>query len=360
MKKLALIVLVAAGCAAPPPASEEASTSPSRVLAASAALGDSAGATWREAGGRTGTERRSTLLAARVAEARALADSGEHSRASEVYETVYKGAPRSKLAEDALFLAADEAFRAEEHARSFDLLEKLLTVYPATTHYAEVVDRVFQIGKAFAEGTAKRPSWVLGIKKTDEKFGIDILEYFERQHHTSDVNQQVHLPTQSWDRHPLAPQALYIIGETHVREDEPELAIESWERIVKEYPGTSWARVAEYRIALAFISLSYGPDYDKRPLLTGVKRLRNYLKKNPTGDNFQEASQKLKELEESLARHDLAIAKRYASSDRYRAAHIYLDAIRREYPNTDAAKEAEQLSGAWENPPDPPAPDETK
>jgi outer membrane assembly lipoprotein YfiO len=337
-------LLALLGCAAPKPPSEEILAPPPRILAASAALGDTAGATWREARGRTGAERRSDELQASFNAAKALADAGEHADASLAYERVYRFSPRSRLAEDSLFLAAEEAFQATQYYRALELYDKLVILYPTTQHYPDVLTKQFQVGKLYVEEKAKKPSWFLGVEKTDSAYGIEVLEKFVKQR----------------ERHALAPQALYLIGEAHVRNDEPELAIESWQRLVKDYPQSEWARLGEYRIALAFISLSYGADYDKRPLVTGKKRLNAYINKYPTGDNRSEAQTKLKSLEEDLAQHELAIAKKYARADRYRAAQIYLASIRRDYPQTDAAKEATQLAAEWENPPDPPAPPEPK
>jgi outer membrane protein assembly factor BamD (BamD/ComL family) len=277
-----------------------------------------------------------------LTEARALADAGEHAKASAGFEKLYKDSPRSPFGEEALYNAGEEAFKAEDYFHSNELFEKLLVLFPATNHYPEVLRRQFQVGKLFVEEHAKKPSWFLGIEKTDSAFGIELLEKFVKLR----------------DQNELAPQALYLVGEAHLRSDDPELAIESWQRLVREYPRTSWARLGEYRIALAFISLSYGADYDKRPLLTGKKRLDAYIRKYPTGDNIQEAKLKYDELCELLAQHDLATAKKYASRSKYRAAQIYLASVQREYKGTKAAAEAKDLAAAWDNPPDPKAPDE--
>ncbi len=331
-----VLLAVAAGCAAPPPASEEVAGPPPRTLVASAALGDCAGAGWRDTQLRTGAFRRSEELKGKAADAQKLADAGEHAAAAEAFESVYRFSPRGKLAEDSLYLAAEEYFKSEQHYHSLELFDRLLVLYPTTGHYPDVLQRQYEIGKLFIEEKAKKPSWLLGIGKTDTAYGIEVLEKFVKLR----------------DRHPLAPQALYMIGETHIRSDDPELAIESWQRLVKDYPQSAWARLAEYHIALAFISLSYGVDYDKRPIMTGLKRLNAYVKKYPAGDKAAEARERLKALEEQLAQHDLLIAKKYARKEKYRAAQIYLTTIRRDYPETDAAKEATQLAVEWKSPPD--------
>lgn len=343
MKKLAALISLVAlvGCTAPPAGEAPDVGPPPRVPSAQAALGDAAGATWSDARPKPAA---APDAQPGLARGKTLADAGEHAAASQAYEQIYRESPRSRLADDALYSAAEEAFLAGQHYRALELFDKLLVLYPTTPHYPQVLERQFQIGKLYIDDKAKKPSWLIGVEKSDAGYGIEVLEKFVKQR----------------DQHPLAPQALYLIGEAHLRGDEPELAIESWQRLVKDYPGTPWARLGEYKIALAFISLSYGVEYDKRPLLTGLKRLTAYTKKYTTGDNYQEAMQKKKDLEELLAQHDLATAKRYADNGKPRAAQIYLAGVVRDYPQSDAAKEARQLATMWDNPPEVRAPDDTK
>jgi DNA repair protein RecO (recombination protein O) len=337
----ALVVLVLAlvgGCASPPASEDE---SPARPALAAAGLGDASGAAWRDARG----GRAARLLDQGMEKARAIAATGDHGAATEAYEAVYRTAPRGKVAEESLFQAAEEAFFAGRHFHALELYTRLVALYPSSAHYPEIDERTFQIGKLYVEEKAKKPSFFLGIEHDDTSYGIEVLEKFVKAR----------------DQHALAPEALFLIGEAHVKQDEPELSIESWQRLVKDYPRSSWSRLAEYKIALAFCSLSYGADYDKRPLLTGRKRLQNYVKKYPAGDNVEEAKARLLELEEELAQHDLTIAKKYASHDRFRSARIYLLSILnpdRGYPGTKAAAEAKSLADVWPDPPDPPGPAE--
>jgi outer membrane protein assembly factor BamD (BamD/ComL family) len=341
-------LLAVTGCQAPPVGGEPvAPAPPPRVPSADAALGDSAGSTWSDTRARPPEKKMPAdpTTASGLAHAKALADAGEHADAAAAYEEIYRFAPRSKLAEDALYFAAEEAFQAGQHYHALELFDRLLVLYSSTPHFPDVLERQFQIGKLYVEEKAKKPSWFIGVDKADAPYGIETLERFVKQR----------------DQHALAPEALFLVGEAHLKADEPELAIESWQRLVRDYPRSTWARLGEYRIALAFVSLSYGVEYDKRPLMTGLKRLRNYINKYQTGDNIQEASLKRRELAEQLAQHELAIAKKYARRGKYRAAHIYLIGIQRDFPEAKTTKEeAKRLAAEWEDPIDPPAPDEPK
>ena len=343
---IAASALALGGCASPgdaarPPQPARAERlRADRVLTPSAALGDGAGAAWLDADASSlapvspADERRRPEFDA----AKALLEGGDAAGAVRAYDRIYTLAPRGPGADEALFGLAEATLRSGEPYRADELFERLLREFPATPRYNEAVERVFQIGKLFAEEKAERASILPGFRKKDRTFGIEVLERFLKAR----------------DRHELAPQALFTVAEAHLADDEAELAIESWQRLMKEYPRSSWARLAEYRIALAFFSLSYGVVYDKRPILTGLRRLRAYVRRYPTGDNIREAEAKLASVEEELAAHELKVARRYERDDHHVSAQIYLATLRRDYPKTRAAAEAERLAREWPNPPLPP------
>lgn len=273
--------------------------------------------------------------------AHALLEEEAWAEASRAFEdlSTFEAAPDRRA--EFLFLAGESALADDDAARAYDLYTKLLRRYPNTPRHSLVVERLFEIGRRFAEARAERPTWLLGIEMTDRPFGIQVLEEFHRAR----------------ERHALADDALYLIGEAHLAEAEPELAVGSWQKIVDEYPKSEWADPAEYRIGLAFIGMSSGPEYDKAPLLTGLSRLRSYVKRHPTGNHVDEATAEIARVEEGLARHLLDVARFYLRWDRRYATLLYCDAIQRDYPRTEAAKEAKRLADSLPKTSPPAAPD---
>lgn len=350
-RSISLVVLAAAlaGCTAPPVEEEggevfkdvpaNRTTAPARDAAAHG-LGDLGGSVVAATPPRPEplpdvAADKADLLAAAWKEGKERFEARDYEGAAETFAEVYEYSRRSRRAEEALFLLGESRFLAGDYARALQSYERLLKSFPSTERYPTALERIFQIGKVFCDQKAKKPSLLLGLPMSDVDFGIEVLDRFAKQR----------------DRHPLAPEALFVIGETHLREGEGELAIEVWQRLVKAYPQSRWAPLAEYHTALAFLSLSAGVEYDKRPILTGLKRLRAYVRKYPTGDKSAEASAKLKALEEELATHELTVARSYARTDHWASARIYLDAVIRDYPKTGAAQEAQKLSQTWPQPP---------
>lgn len=256
--------------------------------------------------------------------ARELLASGEHEAASEAYLELAKYAPEPAQRAEFTFLAAEAALAGEEFDLAYELFRSFLNRFPGSPRYPEAVERIFIIGRAYAEERATKPSWLLGISLTDRQFGVELLQAFQ----------------EAREQHPLADDALHYVAEAQLAMSEPMSAIATWERLAALYPRSEWVETAELRSAMAFGAMSQGPRYDKRPLLTSLVRLRAYAERYPTGSHIEEAREAIRALEESLGEQDLEVAAFYMRRGKEYAARTYLDGIIRRYPGTEAAAEA--------------------
>ena len=278
------------------------------------------------------------------ARARELQTAGEHEAALKAFRELasQSGGERSRRAEF-LFLAAESALALEEFNQAYELFVSFIRRFPDSPRYPEAIERVFIIGRAFCEGRATKPSWLLGISMTDREFGVELLTAFQ----------------QAREQHPLADDALHHVAEAQLALNEHELAIATWEKLGALYPDRELVDTAEFRSAQAFIEMSRGVEYDKRPLHTALSRLRRYVKSHPTGSHFQEAQEEIRGLEELLGGHELDVAAFYRRRDRNYAARLYQESVLRDYPGTEAAAEAQRERDrlpATSPPPPPPEP----
>lgn len=281
------------------------------------------------------------------AQARELQAAGDHLAALEIYRELAakSGGERARRAE-LHFLAAESALAAQEFNLAYELFLSFIRRFPDSPRYPEAIERVFIIGRAFCEGRATKPSWLLGIPMTDREFGISLLTAFQ----------------EAREQHPLADDALHHVAEAQLAMNEQEEAIATWEKLGALYPDREWVDTAEFRSAQAFIEMSRGVDYDKRPLHTALGRLRRYVKTHPTGSHLKEAQDEIKGLEELLGGHELQIAEFYRRRDRNYAARLYQESVIKSYPGTEAAAEAQRrrdaLPATSPPPPPPEPPDE--
>ncbi|RMG17786.1 MAG: outer membrane protein assembly factor BamD, partial [Planctomycetota bacterium] len=301
---LALLMLLSAagaiGCGAAPPRAAPPAVVVAPVISGSTPL----------------SEQAAELLAAR-----------RYAEAGELYASLSRSDPSPEHRAEFAFAAAECAFARGDYYAAYRLYSELLQRYPTTPRFAGVVERVFTISRLFAEGRATKPSWLLGAELTDRSFGVELLTAFQKAR----------------ERHPLADDALHHKALALVELGEGDEAIEVWQKLIDDYPDSEWLETAEFRIGVTMLARSEGPEYDKRPLLAALERLRSYARKHPNGDYIQEASQRIAAIEEDLAGHWLEVARFYLRRDRIYSARIYLEAIGREYPRTRAAQRARAL-----------------
>lgn len=272
--------------------------------------------------------------------ARALMVEGRYAEAHEAFRALATFEVDPDRRAEFIFFTAEAALAAGEHEEAYDAYRKLLRRFPTTPRYPLVLERLFFLGRLYAEGRARASTWFFGAEVQDRALGIDILEEFQRAR----------------QRHPLADDALHEIGLARVAQDEHGLAIEAWQKLMDEYPDSDWYETAEFRIATTFAAMSDGVEYDKRPLLTALSRLRRYEERHPTGNHLAEAVEEIRRLEEALAAFQVDVARFYLRRDRDHAAALYLEDVLREYPRTEAAQEAARLKAALGVVPAPPPP----
>jgi hypothetical protein len=265
--------------------------------------------------------------------------------AADVYYRLSQGVTNVDLRAEFLLYAAEASLGDGEHYPAYQHYSRLIKLYSDTPHYDHAVARLFLLARLFAQGKARKPSWLLALPLTDLEFGIQALERFQRAR----------------ERHPSSDDALHYAAEAYLESGDPGLAVDTWTRLGRTYPDSEWAETAEYRTGLATLALSDGPRYDKGPMISGLKRLEAYLRDHPRGNHAKQARAKTKELRELLSTQLLIVARYYQRKDQDYSARLYLTAIQRDYPKTPAAREAATLANSIPKtspPPAPPPPEE--
>ncbi|MBL4844781.1 MAG: outer membrane protein assembly factor BamD [Planctomycetes bacterium] len=279
------------------------------------------------------------------AQARSAFQVGRFSEAGSAYFALAQLEADPQLRAEFLFLSAECALGEGNHYLAYFRYARLLKLYPGTARYAHSVDRLFLIGRLYCEGKATKPSWLFGIAMRDLEFGIEALERFQRER----------------ERHRSADDALHYVALAYEELRNEELAIDAWSKLRRFYKESEWAETAQYRGALAEIARSEGVRYDKQPLLAGLILLERYAAQHPKGNHVSDALAKAKELRELLAGQLLRTARFYASAGEPYSTQLYLTAIERDYPQTEAASQAQAFAKSVskaEAPAAPPAPED--
>ncbi len=225
--------------------------------------------------------------------------------------------------EEAMYLDAEANFRAEKYEAAYKAYVDFLEAFPLTTRRLEVGDRLHQIGVAYITGRVEKQ--YLAVSVGDRALGRDILEMVVRD----------------YEFEAFADDALFHLAEDSLRKGLPDEAAEELRDLIFRYPQSEWVPIAEFKLVESFLAMSKGYVYDVSAIRAAERQLAKYLVRYPEGDRAKEAEELLADIREKLAQRELGTAEFYSGEPE--SARVYLVALLREFPDTDAAATAREM-----------------
>ncbi|MGH9362900.1 MAG: outer membrane protein assembly factor BamD, partial [Thermoanaerobaculia bacterium] len=217
----------------------------------------------------------------------------------------------------------------------------------AYTHYLEVLKgspreeilkltlgRIYDIGRAFLDGRAKRS--FLGISYRSPSYGVEILLGADGL-----VTNYPFYTDRSESS--LAENALMEVARYYFQKQEYAEAELVFDRLIRDYPASVWSESAEYQLALSVFRQVRGVDYDQEALRKARSKFNAYLSHHPRGSHVEEAREFLRRISEMEGEHDLRIARYYLRESQPQAAMLYLSSVMYHNPRTEAAREAREI-----------------
>ena len=202
------------------------------------------------------------------------------------------------------------------------LYEKLAREFPGVIPDAEMEQQEYKIALRLARGEEKRS--LVRPFYSPRKKGLEMLERIATRGPSS----------------PLGDDAQMAIFE-YYREKENLLEAElAYEKLIQVYPGSELVPLARFEKIKLLLQEWQGPAYDIG-LLNQAEREAKRLSQDPRGLAFaQKTEQMLKDIREIRAERDYQTAQFYLRREKLEAAFIYLEAVRREAPESDWAERA--------------------
>lgn len=138
-----------------------------------------------------------------------------------------------------------------------------------------------------------------------------------------------------------APLALMSIAEIELSRNNPEEAIDAFDRLINDYPRSALAPESYLGLAEAFAQMVKGPEYDQGSTRQAIAFFEDFLILFPEHENVQRAEQGLQEMREVLAQSRLVLAEFYHFRRRnYTAARILYNDTITASPDSQAAEVA--------------------
>jgi len=258
--------------------------------------------------------------------------------------------PDSTLEEDALFMAGESCFFADDYPKANDYYEKLLKKYEYSQHLDAVVARLFAIGRYWEQLHALDPSWPIepnffdGRRPLFDTWGNAIKCY--------DV-VRMHDPTG-----PLADDSVMATANAYFLKTRYEEASYNYDLLRKEYPRSEHQIPAHLLSMKSKMEMYQGPMYDGACLEEAGEVAEQTLAqfRSELGDQRELVVRTRNRVTEEKGARDWTVAQYYDKKKCYGAARIYYRAVAEEYPQTGFAEQArarlEEIRGLPDQPPD--------
>jgi outer membrane protein assembly factor BamD len=257
--------------------------------------------------------------------ARTSEEAGSRRSAIRTYQSVAKRYPNSIYAPEALYRSARLRLAGKNYTKAFEDFQQVLSRYPNTRRFNEIVGEQYRIASALLDGARGRMLWGLlpGFKQRDKA-----IEYFE--------TILANAPYSDY-----APLALMNVARGHQRLGNVENAIDALDRMINNYSQTLLAPDAYLKLAQTHASLVDGPFYDQGATKEAITYFTDFMLLFPSDTNIANAEKGLDGMKTMLAESKMRMADFYFyKRSNYKAARVFYNEAITAYPESAIAQRA--------------------
>ncbi len=210
-----------------------------------------------------------------------------------------------------------------DNLKAFWALQKVIENYPQTKLINKVVAKEFEITTSLFEGKRRKFAKIplLGSVKTGELFEkITENEPFGK----------------------YAAESQYKSGLSYLKEKNPEAAKEAFQKVSDNYPKSEWAEKASYQLIHLSLKSKAKIARDQSYLSGTVDKCEEFKSSYPESEKEKEINTIIDSAHQKEAEKLFSVGLFYEKKREKKAATIYYQKIIRLYPQTEAAKKAEE------------------
>lgn len=238
--------------------------------------------------------------------AKASDDAGKHSSASKQYGRMADRYPFAPSAAQARFRQAELLEQDGDIQKSFQAYQKFLTRYQGSGLYSKALDRQARMAQSAADGDVKSSFAGLKTKLSIEKT-VEMLAAVRDNAPRSNTSAK----------------AQFTIGELYQGKKESKEAIDSYRKLVRDQPESSYAPEALFRVGMVLMEEADRGNRNQATLELSREAFSDYLIQYPGHSKNADARRMMANIGGREIGRSLEIAEFYDKSGQTESAKIY-------------------------------------
>jgi outer membrane assembly lipoprotein YfiO len=252
-----------------------------------------------------------------LAHAQGYFERRDYRRARTEFQKLVKRYKQSREAGEAQYYIGRCREESGDYYKAFQAYHKTIQMYPSTTRFEEILDRMYQIGNHFLSGKKHKAFGTAAVLPARGKS----IEIFKAISEDGPFSKSGEL-------------AQYKLGLAHLALGEYEQAVEAFEQLIARYPNSALIDDARFQLTQASLKGVFKPGYDQHPTDQALEELATFVDEYPGSDLAPEALERLRVLQERRAQHDFLVGQFYERRKLYASAKVYYQDVVNRYPQT--------------------------
>lgn len=254
---------------------------------------------------------------------------GKTRRARDSYRSIVKSYPRTDAAAEAQYRYASLLHASGDLRKAFDEYQDLISQFRNSPHFAEVVQRQFDIAEKLR---TSRKRGFLG-------FGASI--------QPSEMIEMFNQVADSAPQTELAPKSMLNIAQVHLEQERLAAALTTYQQVLNTYPSSNFATEAQYKIfQIRGVNAenSNSPVEDRAQVEAGI----DFVNSNPEDARSSQIRAGLDEIEARSMEKLFNTGQFYEKSSKPESARVYYREVVKN-PDTPWAAKAQERLNALDN-----------
>jgi outer membrane protein assembly factor BamD len=241
--------------------------------------------------------------------------------------------PQSGFMADVYYITGKLYEETDENWKAFEMYQRIVQEYPQSPLMQELLDRQFAIGVKFLEGERLRIKGIPTVPSPSK--AIEIFEQVKK----------------SAPFHEYGEKSQFYIGLAYEKKKDYEKALEAFQDLLDEYPNTTFAADASFKMADVAYKMSQ-KNIDNEPMLESAEqKYDEFIIAHPNDlTSIEKASDRKTEVLDTQAENLYKIGRFYETQRHIESATIYYELIVNEYPGTEWKARAEQRMAIFVDP----------